>query len=49
MICSTINFNDILIISKLICSATALLGATFLAYHKREGWGWLIFAAIIII
>lgn len=27
---------------------TCFSGATFLAYHQQEGWGWLIFAGIVI-
>lgn len=30
-----------------LASATAFAGATFLAYHGKEGWGWLIFAGIL--
>jgi hypothetical protein len=30
-----------------IASAVAFGGATFLAYHGKDGWGWLIFAGII--
>ena len=25
---------------------SAFVGAAFLAYHGKEGWGWLIFAGI---
>lgn len=35
------------IIARGIASAVAFGGATFLAYHGKEGWGWLIFAAIL--
>lgn len=34
---------------KYLASAVAFAGATFLAYHGKEGWGWLIFAGIIIL
>lgn len=27
---------------------TCFAGATFLAYHGKEGWGWLWFAGIMI-
>lgn len=27
---------------------TCFAGATFLAYHGKDGWGWLIFAGIMI-
>ncbi|MBW2636965.1 MAG: hypothetical protein JRC86_05500 [Deltaproteobacteria bacterium] len=33
---------------RCFASAVALGGAAFLAYHGKEGWGWLIFAGIIL-
>jgi hypothetical protein len=33
---------------RLFASVVSLCGATFLAWHGKEGWGWLIFAAIIL-
>jgi len=27
---------------------SCFVGATILAYHKRKGWGWLIFAGVLI-
>ncbi len=30
-----------------LAAALAFGGATFLMYHDKEGWGWLIFAGII--
>lgn len=27
---------------------TCFAGATFLAYHKVDGWGWLILAGVLI-
>lgn len=30
-----------------VASAVAFVGATFLAYHGKEGWGWLIFAGVL--
>lgn len=27
---------------------TCFAGATFLAYHRVDGWGWLILAGILI-
>jgi hypothetical protein len=26
-----------------------LFGALFLAYHEKEGWGWLLFIALFLI
>lgn len=28
-------------------SIVCALGAVWLAYHGKDGWGWLIFAAIV--
>ena len=33
---------------RCFAAAIALGGATFLAWHGKEGWGWLIFAAILL-
>lgn len=30
------------------CSALAIAGAVFLAYKGQDGWGWLIFLAIVL-
>lgn len=29
-------------------SIAAVAGATFLAYHEKAGWGWLIVTAILL-
>ena len=34
--------------ARCFASAIALGGAAFLAYHDKPGWGWLIFAAIVL-
>lgn len=33
---------------KWIAVAAAFVGAAFLAYYGKEGWGWLIFAGIMV-
>lgn len=33
---------------KYIAGAVAFAGAAFLAYHGKEGWGWLIFAGLLV-
>ncbi len=33
---------------KSLCLIAAIAGATFLIYHNKDGWGWLIFLAIIV-
>ena len=34
--------------ARCFASAVALGGAAFLAYHDKPGWGWLIFAALVL-
>lgn len=29
-------------------AAAAFVGAAFLAYYGKDGWGWLIFAGILV-
>lgn len=36
-------------IAGAIVAVIATLGAIFLAYHGKDGWGWLIFLAIVAI
>lgn len=36
------------IAGRTLASVAAIVGAVFLAYHQRDGWGWLIFLAICI-
>ena len=31
-----------------LTSICAIVGAAFLAYHDRPGWGWLIFLAVCL-
>lgn len=33
---------------KSIALLAAICAAAFLAYHGKDGWGWLIFLAVII-
>lgn len=28
--------------------SVALVGAAVLAFYEKEGWGWLIFAAVLV-
>lgn len=30
------------------CVMACVVGATYLAYHEKAGWGWLIFTAIVL-
>lgn len=38
------------LVTMLICAIpiSCFIGAAFLAYKKREGWGWLIFAGVLV-
>lgn len=36
------------LVFKMISICVAIGGAVFLAYHGKEGWGWLIFLAVIL-
>ncbi len=36
------------ILGRCAAAAVAIGGATFLAYHGKDGWGWLVFVAIIL-
>jgi hypothetical protein len=36
------------VIGRSIGTVAAIAGAVFLAYHDRDGWGWLIFVAIML-
>jgi hypothetical protein len=33
---------------KMIAICAAICGTVFLAYHGKDGWGWLIFLAVLI-
>lgn len=35
-----------IIVARSIASIAAICGAIFLAWHGKEGWGWLIFIAL---
>jgi len=34
--------------NRCFAASVALGGAIFLAWHGKEGWGWLIFAGIVL-
>lgn len=36
------------IIFRSLATISVIGGATFLAYHGKDGWGWLIFLAVIL-
>lgn len=38
----------ILIIFVCLVPISCFISSAFLAYHKKEGWGWLIFAGLLI-
>lgn len=37
-----------LVILRGIAATAAIVGATFLAYHGKEGWGWLVFVGLVL-
>ena len=44
------NTDTLLVViaaGRYLCSTACFGGAIFLAYHKVDGWGWLVFAGII--
>jgi hypothetical protein len=38
------DLNDL----KYLAGAVAFAGAAILAYREKEGWGWLVFAGILV-
>ena len=42
----TVLFSALLF--KAIAVCVAIISAAFLAYHGKDGWGWIIFLAIIL-
>ena len=36
------------VVGRTISACVALAGAAYLANHGKDGWGWLIFAALLI-
>lgn len=34
--------------ARYIAASTAFAGASVLAFFGREGWGWLVFAGILV-
>lgn len=43
-----LNVMAFAIFMRTIATCTAILMAGYLAYHGKEGWGWMIFLAICI-
>lgn len=33
---------------RCICIFAAIVGAVYLAYNEKSGWGWMIFLAVIL-
>lgn len=38
----------IIAILRIVLTCTAIAGSVYLAYHGKDGWGWLIVLAIIL-
>ena len=45
---SVLNVLFFALLFKMISICMAIGGAVFLAYHGKEGWGWLIFLAVVL-
>ena len=43
---NTVIFFSVLL--RGICLLAAIGGAVYLAYHGKDGWGWLIFLAMVL-
>lgn len=40
--------TTVLVVLRLVAAIVFAAGAVWLAYEGKEGWGWCIFAAIIL-
>lgn len=38
----------ILILMRGVACCLSVAGAVYLAYHGKDGWGWLIFLALVL-
>jgi ABC-type phosphate transport system permease subunit len=38
----------VLILGRMIACCLSVAGAVYLAYHGKDGWGWLIFLALVL-
>ena len=38
----------VIVFLKSIVAMSAVLGAIYLAYYEKSGWGWMIFLAIVL-
>lgn len=45
---SELNVLAIAIILRMVATCLCVAGAVYLAYHGKDGWGWLIFLAICL-
>ncbi len=36
------------VLLRSLCVLAAIAGVVYLAYHQRDGWGWLIFLAVVL-
>jgi multisubunit Na+/H+ antiporter MnhG subunit len=39
---------DALTVCRTVVATSCVLGSIMLAWERRQGWGWLIFAAILV-
>lgn len=38
----------LIVFLKSIVALSAVVGAIYLAYHEKAGWGWMIFLAMVL-
>lgn len=46
---SELNLLALAIFLKTIATCFAVFAAAYLAFHGKDGWGWMIFLAIYIV
>lgn len=45
---SNLNVLALIVLTRAICCIAAIAGAVYLAKEGKDGWGWLVFLAIVI-
>ncbi len=45
---SELNVLALALVLRTIATCFAIIAAAYLAFHGKEGWGWMIFLAICI-
>jgi len=45
---SELNVLALALVLRTVATIVAIVAASYLAYHGKDGWGWMIFLAICI-